>query len=511
MAPVDGRPNSKILNWTFVINGQPLFVKGTGWCTPDAMMDFSRARYDRLLTLAANQHVQMLRAWGSGMVETDDFYDLCDRKGIMVMQEWPTAWNSHLTQPFDMLERTVREGTLRQRNHPSLVIRTGGNESNNPYGPAIDMMGRLNIELDGTRDFHRGEPFGGSAHNYDYIHSKNIDYLFTIKTIFWGEFGVASFPCLESVRRFLPDGEKDLWPVRDDGSFAFHTPAFGVNGLGFVTDMGSLTPMSQYFTKGDTMEKFIIGTQLTQAVGVRAALERARTRWPKSTGALYYKLNDNCPAASWSTVDWYGAPKIGHYLIQDSFSPLVAVVLFPKASSYGVPLSMPVFLLDDADALKDAPWEVLVRAFGSDLKQIKELRFKGQGSINKVRSLGEFALDESQTKTAPLLMVMDVLKNGVLVQRNYNSTNFETVKDCLFNLPEANVSMEVKDGEAIVKNMGALPAVGVNISRPGQLDTFTVEDNYFWLDAGETKSVKVNDTKDLVVDAWNIMKPANSK
>ena len=129
MAPINGRPHPRRFDWTFVVNGKPMFVKGAGWCTCDAMMDFSRARYDRQLTLAASQHIQMLRAWGSGMVETDTFYDLCDRKGIMVMQEWPTAWDSHLTQPYDLLEQTVRQNLLRLRSHPSLAIFTGGNES----------------------------------------------------------------------------------------------------------------------------------------------------------------------------------------------------------------------------------------------------------------------------------------------------------------------------------------------------------------------------------------------
>ncbi len=63
MAPINHRPHPRRFDWTFVVNGQPLFVKGAGWCTCDAMMDFSRARYDRLLTLAASQHIQMLRAW----------------------------------------------------------------------------------------------------------------------------------------------------------------------------------------------------------------------------------------------------------------------------------------------------------------------------------------------------------------------------------------------------------------------------------------------------------------
>ena len=57
----------------------------------DALMDFSRNKYEHLLQIAQRQHIQMLRAWGGGMPETDDFYELCDKYGILVMQEWPTA------------------------------------------------------------------------------------------------------------------------------------------------------------------------------------------------------------------------------------------------------------------------------------------------------------------------------------------------------------------------------------------------------------------------------------
>ena len=68
MAPVNGESRPRWYNWTFVINGRPLFIKGANWCTPDAMMDFSRSRYERFLTRAARQHIQMLRAWGYAMV-----------------------------------------------------------------------------------------------------------------------------------------------------------------------------------------------------------------------------------------------------------------------------------------------------------------------------------------------------------------------------------------------------------------------------------------------------------
>jgi beta-mannosidase len=503
MAPVAGRARPTQFDWTFIVNGRPIFVKGTGWCTCDAMMDFSRARYDRLLSLAASQHIQMLRAWGAGMVETNDFYDLCDRKAIMVMQEWPTAWNSHTTQPYGLLENTVREGTLRLRNHPSLAIYTGGNESDQPFGRAIDMMGRLNVELDGERDFHRGEPFGGSQHDY-YIYwgAGPIDHAFTMQAVFYGEFGLASYPNYESALRFLPRDERSLWPPPFDKSFAYHTPIFNT-----AHDLDHLTRLSRYFSAGDSMESFIVGTQLAQAVGVRHALERARARWPNCTGALYYKLNDNSPAATWSTVDWYGAPKLSHYFIQRSFAPLVAVALFPKATVHEEPLSAPIVLLDDADTLRGVPWTAIVRAFDADLKQLKETSFSGNGSIKQVKRLGDFTLTADETKTTPLFIVTDVRRNDVLSQRNYYFINFAGAPDCLFNLPKTELEMKTHNGEVTVKNTGKMPAVGVEIARPGHLDTFSADENYFWLSPGETKVVRVNDTANVTVKAWNSTSP----
>ena len=73
MAPLPGGPRPDRYNWTFVVNEQPMFIKGTNWCTLDALLDFSRERYERFIKLAAMQHVQMFRPWGSGMPETDDF------------------------------------------------------------------------------------------------------------------------------------------------------------------------------------------------------------------------------------------------------------------------------------------------------------------------------------------------------------------------------------------------------------------------------------------------------
>ena len=500
MAPLPGGARPDRYNWTFVVNGQPMFIKGSNWCTLDALLDFSRDRYERFIKLAAMQHVQMFRPWGSGMPETDDFYDLCDRYGILVMQEWPTAWNSHVTQPYDMLEETVRRNTLRIRNHPSLAMYGGGNESGEPFGPAIDMMGRLSIELDDTRVFHRGEPWGGSTHDYGtYWGRQNLDYSLNMTSVFWGEFGLACSPVYESALRYLPDEEKDVWPPLEGGAFAYHTPIFDT-----YDDVSRLKQNAYYFVPSDcTLEQYTIGSQLSQAVGIRHTLERARCRWPHSTGALYYKLTDNYPAASWACIDWYGAPKIGHYFFQDAFAPLLALVLFSSTNTVGIPVSLPVFLLDDAGALADSSWQVTARAYSGDLQLIKREDYAGQGGIANPHKLSEFTLTFEETDTVPLFVVSEVWSDGALAQRSFYFVNFEPVKGSLFTLPKTTLAFEARGNDIIVRNTGSLPAVAVDVSRPGYLDTFTVSDNYFWLDAGETVTVEVSDVDGLVVSAWN--------
>ncbi len=500
MSPLPGGPRPDRYNWTFVINGQPMFIKGANWCTLDALLDFSRERYERFIKLAAMQHVQMFRPWGSGMPETDDFYDLCDRYGILVMQEWPTAWNSHVTQPYDMLEETVRLNTLRIRNHPSLAMYGGGNESGEPFGPAIDMMGRLSIELDDTRVFHRGEPWGGSSHDYGtYWGRQNLDYSLNMTSVFWGEFGLACSPVYESVLRYLPDEEKEVWPPLEGGAFAYHTPIFDT-----YEDVSRLKQNAYYFVPSDcTLEQYTIGSQLSQAVGIRHTLERARCRWPHSTGALYYKLTDNYPAASWACVDWYGAPKIGHYFIQDAFAPLLACVLFSSTNNVGIPLSLPVYALDDAGALADSSWQVAVRAFDGDLQLIKREVYEGRGAVTSPHKLGEFTLAFEETDTVPLFVVSEVCREGALAQRSFYFVNFEPVKGSLFQLPKTQLAYEARGNDVTVSNIGDLPAAAVDVSRPSHLDSFTVSDNYFWLDAGETLTVEVSDMDGLAVSAWN--------
>ena len=500
MEPLPGGPFPDKYNWTFVVNDKPMFVKGTGWCTMDPLMDFSHERYDRFLSIAKLQNIQILRAWGGGIPETDDFYKLCDKYGIMVIQEWPTAWNTHVTQPFDMLEETVRCNTLRLRNHPSLVMYGGGNESSDPFGKAIDMMGKYSIELDGTRPFHRGEPWGGSEHNYTcWWDDAHLNHNLNMTAPFWGEFGIASLPQKESVFKYISDAEKNNWPPLKGSDFVHHNPIFGKVG-----EMEKLEQYSGYFMPNYNMDNFIIGLQLAQVVAVRHTLERARTRWPESSGALYYKMNDNYPATSWSCVDWYGAIKPVHYFVQNSFASLASVVLFEQTNLTSQNVNLPVFLLDDNLDLTGKTWEVNVSCYNHMLEQIESKSFYGEGIQKEVNQLGYFSLNSDKTTTNALLFVTEIKSEKKLLYRTFYFMNFEVRKGSLFNLPRTTLKTTRSGNNILIENTGNYPAVGVNIKCNDNEDKLTVSENFFWLNSGESKEVKVNLQQEIITDCWNL-------
>lgn len=501
MKPFAEGKNDSLYNWTFCINGRDMFVKGTGWCMMDALLDFSRERYERFLSVARHQNIQMIRAWGGGMPETDAFYELCDEKGIMVMQEWPTAWNSHETQPFDILKETVAVNTTRLRNHPSLVMWGGGNESDKPYGRAIDMMGRLSVELDGTRPFHRAEAWGGSLHNYNcWWDEMHLNHNLNMTARFWGEFGVPSLPAVETVKRYL-DGERYVWQPDKESAFTHHTPIFGTNG-----EISRLGQYAGYFTSMETLDDAVFGSQMSQVVGVRHTLERARTMWPNTTGALYYKLNDNYPGLSWSSIDYYGAVKPLHYFARRAFEPATTVLLFDRTNMAGQEVKIPYYLLDDNNIVTGQTVKAHLSVWNHKMQCVLDTAISVKPQ-NRVDKIADIVLTEEQTLSEMLYMKTDLLKDdGTLVARNWYFCNFETRRGVMLQSRAADVVMKQDGKDITLTNRSAYPAVGVTIDVPGYSPQLLLSDNYLWLDPGEAVTVRSNISGPAVVSWWNSKK-----
>ncbi len=503
MAPLPCGEKEELYNWTFVINGRKIFIKGTNWCTTDALLRLPDERYQRFLTLAKKQHIQLLRSWGGGILETDKFYDLCDELGIMVMQEWPVCWDSERYQPMDELLEAITYTVPRLRNHPSLILWCGGNESGPAQSVTLDKMSRLTLELDSTRPYHRTEPYGGSTHNYDsYWGLMDLDVTLRLESPFLGEFGFASSPNIESVQRYLGEDEKDLWPVPQYCSFTHHTPIFNEKSrITAYRDMYYLSNHVEEFCSSDTMASWILGTQLVQATGIRHTLERNRTRWPESTGICYYKFTDVYPACSWSTVDYYGVPKLSYDVLADSYAPLAAYAVFDSTTADG--LCAPVYLVDEAYALDNKNWTVRMIAYDEHLRIIKCCEANGNSHTDTVQPLGFFTLTTEQTAHTPLLITSEVICEGETVFRTFYWLNYRNKTGCLFSLPKTALFYTCADGCVTVRNEGSLPAIGVTLTCPSEDTAFYADDSLFCLHPGETRTLTVSHTDGLIVKAWN--------
>lgn len=485
--------------WLFVINEKQLFIKGSNWCTTDALLRFPEERYERFLTLAAEENIQLLRAWGGGMPEDDIFYSLCDRLGIMVIQEWPTCWDSQKVQPLEELVETVKCHMPRLRNHPSLVMWCGGNESRDADGMAMEQMLKLAYELDGSRPFHRTEPFGGSIHDYStYWDMQDIDRSLELNSVFLGEFGIASAPVYDSVMRYLPKEEREFWPPERFGSFGHHTPRF--NQLE-PDDMAHMRKCAEDFANLESIEYFIWATQMAQATGIRHTLENYRCRFPEAAGVCYYKLTDVYPACSWSTIDYYGVPKLSYYVLQDSYEPFHACLML-KSTRIRKNWKVPVYLLDDGMESKDKEVRVEICAYDETFRKIATEQYVRGNKADRVSCLGSFSLKD---KAEGLVMVvLTAFINGVRKDGTFYWLNYHEKPGCLLELPRTSLEWNAEGDFLEIRNIGDYPAVGVTAECPTDNAKFCVEDGMFWMEPGEVRKIWASSILDIRVKAFNV-------
>ena len=498
-------------NRVFVINGKDIYMKGAGWCTLDSIMRFTREDYDRILSRARDAGINYFRAWGGGLVETEEFYDLCDEYGICVYQEWPCCWDSTNTQPADVLYETVILGAKRLRNRASLVVWGGGNEGAAPYSDKVlNNIGKLTYETDGPRDFWRQDGgTGGTQITHDHIWWSGASPEHYIKTysnmlnVNLTEYGLGGMMNPDSIAKYATAEEMAEWPVNQKGVISYHTATF--NGYEGWTpsphgyDIDTHLHYASMFLKVDSLEDLVRGSQMAQAQADYLPAINARINYPYSSMNVVYKLNDNYPGASWAIVDWYGAPKIAYYMMQDAYRSLMAA---PKTDHYNTynaagesqALTLPIHILDDLDALKGKSWSVKVTAYGEDLTVVKTQTFEGKGSVGTAGKVGDFELTSEQTDHTPLTVTVELYVNGKYINRTFVYFNYEYEPGSLFYLPRTSLTYSVSGNTVTVKNTGDLPALGVEILT-ADTAAFVTEDNFFFLVAGETMTLTVNDGK----------------
>jgi beta-mannosidase len=346
-------------DWTLRLNGRRVYARGANWVPADILPGrVDRDDYRSLLSLARQANMNMLRVWGGGLREKQAFYDICDRLGIMVWQEFPLAC-AFLTrfprsEDYRTLVRSEARAIVRAlRHHPSLILWCGGNEFDPRRNePLVSALHEAVTSDDPDRPFQPASPAGGDSHNWRVWHDFHPPSAYRHdQAAFASEFGLQAPPGAETLQRFIPADE--LWPPG---------PSWTYHGA----EMQKLWHYARPFLQeqDSDLRAFLQASRRAQAHGLQIAIEHYRRRKAsRSGGVLVWQLNEPWPAISWALVDFYRQPKPAYETVKRLFAPLLISLDYPlRDYQAGDSLSMDLWVVNDHhEALPDCQLEVVLR------------------------------------------------------------------------------------------------------------------------------------------------------
>jgi len=340
----------------FEVNGRPVFAKGANYIPNDIFLPrVSPEDYEHIVKSAAEANMNMLRVWGGGIHENDLFYDLCDKSGIMVWQDFMFACAMY---PGDdaFLENVRQEAidnVTRLRNHPCISLWCGNNEIEAAWGPYEEDRGwgwkqRLTPDqqaeiwhaydtlfhsilpavvntYDPSTDYWHSSPSAGMGklagydtrsgdmHYWGVWHGQHPFSDFKVyKARFMSEYGFQSFPEFASVKKYtIPED----WDIESE-VMASHQRS----GIG---NLRIRQYMEEDYVIPEAFEQLLYVGQVLQAEGIKSAIEAHRSDMPYCMGSLYWQINDCWPVASWSSIDYYGKWKALHYFVKEAYKNTV--------------------------------------------------------------------------------------------------------------------------------------------------------------------------------------------
>jgi beta-mannosidase len=330
--------------YTFIVNGRRVYINGWNWVPLDALYGVEQPdKLDAALELARRAHVNLLRVNGVGVIERADFYERCDRMGLMVWQEFLVTSSEQDRKPSEdpaYLADVVAEARRivpRRRNHPSLVIWCAGNELEGgdklPLDDSEPLIGALRLvaaELDPDRHWLPTSPLGRKPFNGlssirrdpDGLHDvhgpwlyEGLEEQYTLfnegPSLLHSEFAVEGLTNIETLRDVFPPDELHLDRL--------HSPAWRHLSAWWVRP----ELWREWLGVSADLESLVEATQMLQAEGVRYAIESNRRRIPRNSGSLPWQFNEPYPmAAGTSAIDYYARPKALYFAVEEGYRPV---------------------------------------------------------------------------------------------------------------------------------------------------------------------------------------------
>ncbi|EFJ38871.1 hypothetical protein SELMODRAFT_164536 [Selaginella moellendorffii] len=340
----------------FQVNGQPVFIRGGNWIVSDGLLRLSKERYETDVNFHADTNMNMIRVWGGALAERPEFYDACDKRGILVWQEfWITGdCNGRGVPPSDaswpldhaLFLKCARDTVKLLRNHASLALWVGGNEQHPPEDINQALMKDLKLTqagsyenpshlLDGTRLYIQGSLWEGFAagtgefrdgpynilNPEDYFQDGFYAYGFN------PEVGSVGVPLAATIKATMPESAWDIPTTQkvSDGlvreipnaTWTLHTYIPYAN-----PDKKVPHQIAKYGDATD-LDDFCDKAQLVNYVQYRALMESWNSRmWTKYTGVLIWKTQNPWPGLRGQLYDYFLDQTGGFYGVKSACEPV---------------------------------------------------------------------------------------------------------------------------------------------------------------------------------------------
>lgn len=338
-------------DFCFIINGQRIFALGTNWVPLDALHSNDINRLDKAIEMLADIGCNMVRCWGGNVYESEEFYNKCDRLGIMIWQDFGMGCAVY---PQDkefaaILEREAVYQIKRLRNYPSIVVWAGDNECDcsclwsgfrrdpNENFLTREVLKRAVLAHDYTRPYLPSSPYM-STKSFEENLPLPEDHLWGPRDYFKGDFyrnsvchfasetGYHGFPSVKSLKKFLANPEKifDENGVATD-EYLVHAAAMEtVDGAPYTYRIRlAYTQVETLFGKAaEDLDTFVKQSQISQAEAKKYFIEKFRVGKGYRTGILWWNLVDGWPQVSDAIVDYYYSKKLAYHYIKRSQEPV---------------------------------------------------------------------------------------------------------------------------------------------------------------------------------------------
>lgn len=492
----------------FKVNGRPVFAKGANYIPNDLFLPrVSDKTYESMLGSAREANMNMIRVWGGGIYENDYFYQLCDKLGLMVWQDFMFACSMY---PGDVsfLENVRQEAidnVKRLRNHASIALWCGNNEIETAWGEYEENAGwgwkqqydtdqRKAIWSDYEKVFHNILPEvvnefasgtfywkssptagdrmlsnyqsrSGDMHYWGVWHAKHpfTDFDRYVGR-FMSEYGFQSFPVFSSVKKYTTEED---WHIESEVMSSHQRSGIGNLRIKEYMEQDYLVP--------DNFEELLYVGQLLQGNGIRYAIEAHRKNMPYCMGSLYWQLNDCWPVASWSGIDYYGNWKALHYNAKDAFKNEILSIWKEEDK-------IKIYAISDLEENREVRISCQLQDFSGKELWKEERKFSLKGNRSEVVfEINEIDLLGGHPKTRVLLVVRLEDQSGNLIDRAL--FEFMPPKDLILQKPALHSSWS---GNILSLSTDTYTK-GIYLELPVSEGRFS--DNFFDLLPGEKKVV----------------------